>query len=256
MPNIPKIIHYCWYGPKKWGFLEQDCLDSWHALLPDYQFRLWNEDSLDLRVYPFAWEAYKVGKFAFVSDVVRLHALYAEGGIYLDTDIFLLKRLDDLLDDDFFTSEYRTGSLASAVIGSVPSHPLLNRLLGEYKGLNFDFLRPKMIPDVFDEVIWKYEDKSVKIYSSDYFYSLPFEEKGKDFSSYLTENSYAVHLWNHSWKDEFGLLREDRFFSSIRVVIYHSLCYPRTYFKPSYFKRYGEQFNKHLKRFLKAKMDG
>jgi mannosyltransferase OCH1-like enzyme len=238
------------------GTLEEECLDSWRKIMPDYKLRLWDEGSIDLKLYPFAMEAYNKGKYAFVSDVVRLHALLYEGGIYLDTDILVLKKFDHLLNQKFFIGEYKKGSLNAALIGSVAGYPLFKTLLEFYQNHQFNFLKPLTIPDALDKVVWSYPLLSGTIYPPEYFYPLPFEEKGKDFSSFITENSYTVHLWNHSWKDEFGLLREDRFFSSFRMATYHSFCFPRTYWKASYLKRYGEQFYKHLKRFLKEKLDG
>ena len=238
------------------GQLELDCIDSWKSNLRDYKLRIWTEDSLDLRQFPFAWQAFQTGKYAFVSDVVRLYALYQEGGIYLDTDMLLLKNFDVLLVEDFFTAEYRPSNLNAAVIGSKPGHPLLNTLLDVYKNLEFDFLRPKTIPDVFDKIVWSFPDKSVKIYPPDFFYPLPLEKKGEDFTKYLTENSFAVHLWNHSWKDEFVLLREDRFWDSFQLSIKHVFSYPDMYRNRNYLKRYSSQFQKHFKRYLKTKWDG
>lgn len=81
---IPKIIHYCWFGRGKLPKLAKQCIKSWKKYCPDYEIKEWNEDNFDLDMYPYVREAYDNRKFAFVTDVVRLYALYTEGGIYMD----------------------------------------------------------------------------------------------------------------------------------------------------------------------------
>ena len=94
---IPKIIHYCWFGRGEMPELALKCIDSWHKYMPDYTYKLWNEDNFDIQCIPYVKEAYEARKFAFVTDYVRLYALYTEGGIYMDTDVEVLKSYDDLL---------------------------------------------------------------------------------------------------------------------------------------------------------------
>ena len=94
---IPKVIHYCWFGRGELPPLAKKCLDSWKKYCPDYEIKEWNEDNFDLDSYPYVREAYDKRKFAFVTDVVRLYALYHEGGIYMDTDVEVLKPLDRFL---------------------------------------------------------------------------------------------------------------------------------------------------------------
>ena len=94
---IPKIIHYCWFGRGKMPELAEHCLASWRKFLPDYELKLWNEDSFDVNRLRFTRQAYERRKFAFVTDYVRLYALKSFGGIYMDTDVEVLRSLDDLL---------------------------------------------------------------------------------------------------------------------------------------------------------------
>ena len=77
--------------------LAEKCIASWHKFMPNYEYKLWNEDNFDVNSVPYTKEAYVARKFAFVTDYVRLWALYTEGGIYMDTDVEILKPLDDLL---------------------------------------------------------------------------------------------------------------------------------------------------------------
>ncbi len=83
---IPKIIHYCWFGGKEMPPLVQKCIKSWKEHLPDYEFKLWNEENFDINSSEWCKGAYENKKYAFVADYVRLIALYKNGGIYLDTD--------------------------------------------------------------------------------------------------------------------------------------------------------------------------
>lgn len=94
---IPKTIHYCWFGRGQMPELAIRCIESWHRFMPDYEYMLWNEDKFDVNTYAYTKEAYESGKFAFVSDVVRLEALSCYGGIYFDVDFEAYKSFDDLL---------------------------------------------------------------------------------------------------------------------------------------------------------------
>ena len=78
---IPKIIHYCWFGRNPLPELAVKCIDSWKKFLPDYEIKEWNEDNFSLEDHPFAKEAYEAGKYAFVSDYVRVYVIYHYGGI-------------------------------------------------------------------------------------------------------------------------------------------------------------------------------
>ena len=95
---IPKKIHYCWFGKGKMPELALKCIESWRVNLPDYELKEWNENSFDINSNFYVKEAYESRKFAFVTDYVRLYALYTEGGIYMDTDVEVLKNLDPFLD--------------------------------------------------------------------------------------------------------------------------------------------------------------
>lgn len=99
---IPKIIHYCWFGRGAMPQTALDCIESWHRFMPGWEFRLWNEDNFDINCNWYVKEAYEARKFAFVSDYVRLVALRDFGGLYLDTDVNVLKSFDNLMDLDAF----------------------------------------------------------------------------------------------------------------------------------------------------------
>lgn len=100
---IPKTIHYCWFGHGEMPVVALKCIESWHKHMPEYDYKLWNEDNFDVNAVPYTKEAYEARKFAFVTDYVRLWALFNEGGIYMDTDVEVLKPLDNLLHLSAFT---------------------------------------------------------------------------------------------------------------------------------------------------------
>ena len=94
---IPRIIHYCWFGRGQMPAIARECIESWHMFMPDYEYKLWNEDNFDVEGFRYTKEAYEAGRFAFVSDVARLVALKEYGGIYLDVDFKVYKSFDPLL---------------------------------------------------------------------------------------------------------------------------------------------------------------
>ena len=94
---IPKIIHYCWFGRNPLPELAQKCIASWKKYLPDYEIKEWNEDNFDVNIIPYTAEAYAQKKYAFVSDYARFWILYKYGGLYFDTDVEVIKPLDDII---------------------------------------------------------------------------------------------------------------------------------------------------------------
>ena len=115
---IPKTIHYCWFGHGEMPQLAKDCIASWHRFMPDWNYKLWNEDNFDVNSTPYTKEAYEARKFAFVTDYVRLYALYTEGGVYMDTDVEALKPYDDLLNLTAFTG-YEGSKYMPPVTGAI-----------------------------------------------------------------------------------------------------------------------------------------
>lgn len=139
--RIPKIIHYCWFGRGKYSPLIEKCMKSWQDILPEYEFVLWNEENFPFEQYPFAQEAYDKKKYAFVSDVARLHALYEVGGIYLDTDVEMLKPLDAFLSHGAFSSYESFAGISKRIptglMGAKRKHPWIELLLSWYEGKHF-----------------------------------------------------------------------------------------------------------------------
>ena len=136
---IPKIIHYCWFGRKPMPDLALQCIESWHRFMPDYEFKIWDEESFDVNALPYTQEAYKARRYAFVSDVARLKALSVFGGIYFDVDFEVFKPFDDLLGYKAFAgfegSKYNP--VMMGVIASEANGAWVEEQLESYLGRNF-----------------------------------------------------------------------------------------------------------------------
>ena len=136
---IPKILHLCWFSGDPYPGLIRRCLRSWKRVLPDYEIMLWSRDTFDTEAVAHVREALSVRQWAPAADYVRLWALFHYGGIYLDSDVFVCRRFDDLLENDFFSFVERCGpaptqvGLQAAVMGSVPDHPFLAACMRYYE---------------------------------------------------------------------------------------------------------------------------
>ena len=134
---IPKVIHYCWFGKGKMPDLALKCLESWKKYCPDYVIKEWNEDNFDLDLYPYAREAYDNRKFAFVTDVVRLYALYHEGGIYMDTDVELVNSIDKFLHHTAFSGFESEKNVPTGIMASVKGGTWVQENLDVYTNRKF-----------------------------------------------------------------------------------------------------------------------
>lgn len=140
---IPKVIHYCWLSGEKYPRLVRKCIKSWKKLLPDYEIKLWDANSFDFNSVPFVKEAFEKKKWAFVSDYIRLYALYTEGGIYLDSDVMVYKRFDEWHKLNFFTGiETRTPQheqfwIEAAIMGAMPGNKMIYECMKHYEAIHF-----------------------------------------------------------------------------------------------------------------------
>lgn len=207
---IPKVIHYCWFGGNPLPELAQKCILSWKNHCANYEIKEWNESNFDLNCCDFVNEAYKAKKWAFVSDFARLKIIYEEGGIYLDTDVELIKPLDDLLINPSFLGEETSGLVNTGLgFGAEKHNPIIKELLEMYaeKHFNLGNGRYDMLPcpQKNTEPLYKYGYKfsGNKIWKSEYTVVYPPEyfcplnyETGE---MHLTGRTYSIHLYNASW---------------------------------------------------------
>lgn len=95
--RIPKVIHYCWFGGNPLPSLAEKCIASWRKYLPDYEIKRWDESNFDVNIIPYTKQAYEAKKYAFVSDYARFWILYNYGGLYFDTDVEVIRSMDDII---------------------------------------------------------------------------------------------------------------------------------------------------------------
>lgn len=138
MTGIPKVIHYCWFGGKPMSAMQKKCMKTWKKYCPEYELKLWNEENFDLQSCDYVREAYEAGKWAFVSDYARFRILYEQGGIYLDTDVELVRPLAELEQDGCFMGCEEPGIVAPGlIIGAPAGDPVMKELLDGYAGRHF-----------------------------------------------------------------------------------------------------------------------
>lgn len=211
---IPKKIHYCWFGKGEMPELALKCIESWHRLMPDYEYKLWNEECFDVASIPYTKEAYGARKFAFVSDYVRLLALEQEGGIYMDVDFEAYKAFDDLLNLKSFAGfeGSKHSPLMMGVIASEAHGEWVTEMLEAYQGRHF--LNADGTPDLTTNVQFiselmrnkgfvqngnEQDYKDLHVFPVEYF--CPRQTTGE----YLcTENTYCEHRGLGSWEEKGG----------------------------------------------------
>lgn len=220
---IPKKIHYCWFGPKPLPKLVIKCIETWKVHFPDYEFYLWNESNSPMHE-TFVQEAYTAKKYAFVSDYVRFWALLKHGGIYMDTDMYVIKSMNNLLENSCFfgfeTSENKV--LSCGVIGCEVNNEFIKLIIDKYHVLHFSVseLHNLVLPRVITPIYEKFENKNyIKIYPYDYFYPFPYEKRDEiaNFMDFATKNTYAIHLWNLSWVSSFDKI-VSKIIKSVKIL--------------------------------------
>jgi mannosyltransferase OCH1-like enzyme len=234
-PIIPKKIHYCWLSGEPLPEKLLKCMETWQQVLPGYELIRWDAKRFDITSVKFVEEACNKKKWAFASDYIRLHALFTEGGIYLDTDVYLLKSLDAFLKHDFFTAVeidheairiYNTMELLNkdgtpkypdcfikgiqmqaAIMGSVKGHPYLYDCMNYYHDQHFILedgsIQNKIIaPHIYAKVAvsygFVYIDKRQELRENMVVYP------SETFAGHLhtaNHKAYAIHMCAGSWRD-------------------------------------------------------
>ncbi|MDF1812409.1 MAG: glycosyltransferase [Verrucomicrobiales bacterium] len=197
---IPKTFHYCWFGGGELCDLSRRCMDTWSKVCPEYEVMHWDESGIDL-TDPFIAENIEKKQWAFVADYVRLQKLWQHGGIYLDTDIELVKSPDTLLQHSCFIGEEMPGRVNSAVLGAEAGNPFVKECL-DYMKERFEASKPYLIaPEVCSRVIRQHPD--VTVFGPEYFYPYnPYNNRPDNkqlMYSDITEHTYAIHHWAKSW---------------------------------------------------------
>lgn len=199
---IPKVIHYCWFGRGNKPDKVIHFINTWHALLPDYSIKEWNEDNFDVNICAFSREAYLMKDYAFVSDVCRLKVLFDYGGIYLDTDVEVIKSFDPFLHHHSFCGYEARQYIGTGIIGAEKGCEWIGMFLGFYmrrhflnmsghpvRTANTKLLTLKFMPKVPERM-------RPIMYPIDFF-------SGKDWDTgevVKTANTVSVHHYHCSWK--------------------------------------------------------
>lgn len=209
---IPLIIHYCWFGRGEMPILVKDCIASWHEHMPDYEYKLWNEDNFDVNSVPYVKEAYEAKIYAFVSDYVRLWALCNEGGLYLDTDVKVFKPFDELLQYKAFAGFEGSKRIpvGTCVMASEAHGEWITEMLEAYRGRhylmpdgsvdmtsNVQLITGIMASNGFRQDGTEQDYKDMHVFPVEYF--CPRQTTGEYFR---TEKTFCDHLGVGSWIDD------------------------------------------------------
>lgn len=222
---IPKKIHYCWFGRGEMPGLAKKCISSWLKYLPDYEIKEWNEDNFDLSQFPYAQQAYANRKYAFVTDIVRLYALYTEGGIYMDTDVEVIKNLDRFLDHVAFSGYEDDKNIPTGIMAAEKGSKWAKDNLDYYNNRYFIVNGQMDLTTNITTITNNLKKHGLKcnntfqdfgdyitIYPKDFFCPKSYI----DGKIYLTENTHTIHHFAGSWHD-----------NSTKLIRKINLKYPR-----------------------------
>ena len=230
---IPKVIHYCWFGRKPLPASALKCIDSWRCFFPDYEIKEWNEDNFNIDIILFTRQAYDAGKYAFVSDYVRFWVLYNYGGIYFDTDVEVIRPMDDIVARGPFMGR-EAGAYLSKMFPSAPTGLAVAPGLGMGTEAGTPIFKDFM--DLYDRQTFTNEDGSfntktivyyaseillrhglngndqepqqvagVWVYPADYF--CPMDHTKGNYLR-ITDNTRSIHRYDATWVSQTVLRRQ------------------------------------------------
>ncbi len=220
--SIPKIIHYCWFGGKPKPELAQKCIQSWKKFCPDYEIMEWNEENFDISTAPvYVRQAHSVGRWAFVTDYVRLKALTEMGGIYMDTDVEVIRPLDPFLHHQGFAGFENISRVQTGLLACEKGFPLFREFMAHYDTATF--LLPDGSHDITTnvEVLTKLCEKygfqpnnkyqvveGFAIYPTEVFCPVDYDTE----KLHKTRKTVVIHWFAASWhtEEELRILREEK----------------------------------------------
>lgn len=207
---MEKLIHYCWFGSKEIPESDKKCIESWNKYLPDYKIMLWNEKSFNIDAHPFAKQAYEAKKYAFVSDYVRVYALYMYGGIYFDTDYLLIKDINPIIETGAILGCENSHFVGTAIMIAEKGNWLMKEMIDYYDSVDFQMQNGDInaIPNtmILTDILenkgfvrgksWSCDD--VKVYERSVFFPKKLEENKFD----IRDETVGIHYFNGSWWSE------------------------------------------------------
>ena len=245
---IPKIIHYCWFGHAPLPPLAVKCIASWKKFLPDYEIKEWNESNFDVNMIPYTAEAYKARKYAFVSDYARFWIIYHYGGVYFDTDVEIIRSMDDILSKgpymgfEWNPGRNTYGSVAPGLgFAADKGNKVIKMILDSYAQSNFEInpitLRPSAtVIEFTTDVLVKcgLEKKKgiqnvsgINVYPAEYFAPIHFITK----RLHITSNTHTIHQYMASWADKKMPLKKKmkRFIPEWMLLLFSRIKHPEIY---------------------------
>ena len=210
---IPKVIHYCWFGGNPLPELAKKCIESWKKYCPDYEIRRWDESNFDINCCDYVRKAYQEKMWAFVSDYARFKILFENGGVYFDTDVELLKPIDDIVKKSAFMGLEEASEVcvnSGLGLGANKGLSLFQEILDSYHHSHFE----KNETGAYETVVTRvtniilkhgdiYPDKvteiaGITIYPPEYFCPLNYYTGEMK----LTDNSHAIHHYMATWTNK------------------------------------------------------
>lgn len=230
--DLPKVIHYCWFGGHSLPPLAEKCIESWKKFLPDYEIKRWDESNFDVSIIRYTEQAYNAKKYAFVSDYARFWILYKYGGLYFDTDVEVIKNLDNIISRGPFMGIEKVNKntglpyVAPGLgLGATPKMEFYKDIIELYNSLSFinkdGTLNTKTIVEYTTELFYENGLKKemniqnvagINIYPQEYF--CPLHEVNHQKKLEITDNTYTIHWWAASWQP-----KSKEFFAKIKVIL-------------------------------------
>ena len=209
---IPHVIHYCWFGGKPLPELAKKCIASWIKFLPDYEIKEWNETNFDVNCSNYVREAYQAQKWAFVSDYARFWILYNYGGLYFDTDVEVIKPIDDIIEKGAFMGCEASDKCAPGLgLGVNPGLGLYKEILESYDHSHFlnedgsynyftvvDRVTSILVDYGFKDMNSIQNIANINIYPKDYFCPMDYATGKLE----VTSNTRSIHWYDASWLDD------------------------------------------------------
>lgn len=248
MNEIPKVIHYCWFGGNPLPELAKKCIASWKKFLPEYEIKEWNENNFDVHKIVYTEEAYRLGKFAHVSDYARFWILYNFGGIYFDTDVEVIRPLNDIIAKGSFMGfecqegtpeDNPNGNMAAGLgMGIYPRHPFFGQMVSFYEHSHFVGWNGRKTGNIvrLATQFLDYDNKQILeggivrvsdllIYPEDYFCPINYYTN----SINITQNTRTIHHYMSSCKSPTD--RWHSFWERFRYLRVRLFCWGKRLFK-------------------------
>lgn len=225
---IPKIIHYCWFGKSKKDKSVLSFIETWKNMNQDFEIIEWNESNFDVHVNAYVREAYEAKKWAFVSDYVRLYALYHYGGIYLDTDVEVIKPFDQFRNARAFIGAESQFSMCTATIGAEKNSPMIKEIMESYEDKHFlENGKMDTVPNsqrifqiLSDQHQYVYSNQNIQqldvcvVYPQEFFSPINCYTLQED----ITERTVSIHRYAGTWKNSRVKLKDKGMAFLTRII--------------------------------------